>query len=291
MKRFLRNLGIVTLGIVVLLVLVVVFLNFRTSTRMEQRFDIEPVLTTVTPDSAMLARGRHVMEIEACRHCHGEKLAGKVMMDMPLWRMTAPNLTSGRGGIGGDYTVADWDRAIRSGVAADGRALMIMPGEVYKNLSDEDAAALIAYLQTIEPVDNELPGRELRFLGAVMLGAGGFDPSEIVHEPGSAPKTTPAHEPTLELGGYLASTSCIGCHGQDFSGKEAEDPNCPPSPPLDASAAWELNEFVNAIRTGVNPGGRELNDQCMPWSAFSRMTDTELEALYKYIRTETGVAG
>lgn len=291
MKRVLKIVGLIILGVVVLLVAVAFFLNQRTSSRLEQRFDVQPVLSLVEPDSAVLARGEHLSLILACAHCHGDQLEGNVMMDMPLWRMTAPNLTRGVGGVGASYTVADWDRAIRLGVAKDGRGLIIMPSEVYQNVSDEDAEALIAYLQSIPAVDNELPGRETRFLGNVMLGVGGFDSAKLVREPGKARKMTPALEPTEELGEYLTSTTCIGCHGDDFSGMESDDPNCPPSPALDASAAWQYSDFAKTMRTGVNPSGRQLIDECMPWSSFQHMTDTELQAVQMYIREVTGAAG
>ena len=287
MKRFLRITGFVLLGLVALIIVVGLFFYMRTSGRMEQRFMIEPVLSSVEQDSLTLVRGEHVMEIEACQHCHGEDLAGNVMMDMPLWRMVAPNLTAGRGGVGRSYSVADWDRAIRSGVAPDGRALMIMPVDVYHNLSDDDAAAMIAHLRLLDPVDNDLPATELRALGMLMLGAGNFDPADEVFEPGSAPETTPAHKPTLELGEYLASTACIGCHGEDLAGKEPDNPNCPPAADLSASGAWVLDDFVTTIRTGVNPGGRKLSDECMPWDSFKEMTDTELEGLHNFIREVT----
>ena len=291
MKRILKTIGLI-LGVILLLAIIAaVFFASRTSSRMEQRFDVQPVLTSVVADSATLARGEHLLKVEGCWHCHAENLEGQVMMDMPLWRMTAQNLTSGQGGIGRDYTVADWDRAIRSGVARDGRSLLIMPTEVYKNLSDADASALIAYLQQVAPRDAEHPPRELRFLGKLMLGMGNYDPANAVHEPGSAPKVTPAHEPTLELGEYMTSISCQGCHGADFQGKDADDPNCPPSPALDASADWSLDQFTVSLRTGTTPDGRAMIDQCMPWSAFGQMTDTEIEAVYKYVRSEVGAAG
>lgn len=290
MKRIFKITGIILGSLVLLLAVVAAFFGQRTSSRMDQRFEIEPVLTSVVADSATIVRGEHVMEIEACQHCHGENLAGTVLMDMPLWRMTAPNLTSGKGGLGRTYSVADWDRVIRSGVAADGHAVMIMPTEVYTNLSDEDASALIAYLQQIDTVDSELPGTELRLLGGLMLGAGNFDPADIVREPGSAPKMTPAHEPTKELGQYLASTGCIGCHGDNLSGKESDDRSCPAAPGLRAAGAWDLDQFVTTMRTGVNPGERLLVEACMPWGSFREMTDIELEGLHRFIEAETATA-
>ncbi len=283
MKRILKGLGIALGVLVVLAILAVGFLSMRMSSRLEQRFDIQPVLSSVTSDSAAIARGRHVMEIEACQHCHGEDLAGRVVVDDKPFRIVAPNLTPGDGGVGASYTVSDWDRAIRSGVASDGRALFIMPVDVYHNLSDSDAAALIAFLQTLEPVASDLPKTEIRLTARLIMTLSDYDPAAVVYQPGMAPKMTPTHEPTAELGAYHASIACIGCHGEQLTGKASEDPACPPGPSLAAAAAWDLDAFVTTIRTGVNPGGRELDQECMPWGSFKEMTDIELEAVHRYL--------
>ena len=44
----------------------------------------------------------------------------------------------GQGGIGGTYSDIDYVRAIRHGVAQDGRGLPIMPSEVFNKFSDQD---------------------------------------------------------------------------------------------------------------------------------------------------------
>ena len=48
-------------------------------------------------------------------------------------------------------------------------------------------------------------------------------------------------------------------------------------------AVYALAQFSAALRTGVRPDGRKMEPQYMPWSAFSAMTDTEVEALYRYL--------
>src|SRR4051794_41813176 len=54
-------------------------------------------------DSASLARGRHLAEvIGKCPICHAPDYGGKVLADnVAFGRLSAGNLTSGRGGIGG----------------------------------------------------------------------------------------------------------------------------------------------------------------------------------------------
>ena len=39
------------------------------------------------------------------------------------------------------------------------------------------------------------------------------------------------------------------------------------------------------MREGRRPDGRELS-QVMPWPLFAEMTDTELQALWLYLRTQ-----
>jgi hypothetical protein len=48
---------------------------------------------------------------------------------------------------------------------------------------------------------------------------------------------------------------------------------------------WSADEFIETIRTGVNPSGNPLNPDTMPWQNFSAAyTDEELRAIYEYIR-------
>lgn len=66
----------------------------------------------------------------------------------------APNLTP--------YNLKDWTddeiyRAITAGVSKDGRALFPgMPYHLYGQASKEDIYAVIAYLRTLEPVENQI---------------------------------------------------------------------------------------------------------------------------------------
>jgi len=61
--------------------------------------------------------------------------------------VAAPNLTTGKGGIGSIYSDADWEKALRHGVGSDQRGLMFMPSQAYYHFSDAGLGALIAYLK------------------------------------------------------------------------------------------------------------------------------------------------
>ncbi len=125
---------------------------------------------TVPGDADAIARGAHLARISSCAECHGANLEGMVFIDeAPIGYVPAPNLTTGTGGVGGSYADGDWARVIRHGVAADGRALVIMPADHYAHYGDEDLGALIAYLKSVPPVDNDLGLRRIDFPGTIIV--------------------------------------------------------------------------------------------------------------------------
>ncbi|MGH9897078.1 MAG: c-type cytochrome, partial [bacterium] len=113
-------------------------------------------LSSVTSDSTTIARGEHVIRIHGCQSCHGNNLEGKVFLDIPPFLAIASNLTLGTGGVGSRFTVTDWDRAIRYGIRPNGTVLVAMPFQLFGRMSDEDAGALIAFLQALPRMDSDM---------------------------------------------------------------------------------------------------------------------------------------
>lgn len=159
-RKILKWVGIVLGSLVGLLVLAFVVLYSIGSAKWNKlhgKYDV-PVETIIIPiDQASIARGEHITTIRICRSCHTETLSGQSEIVPGLITFTFPNVTAGAGGVGVTNTDEDWVRAIRHGVGHDGRGLVIMPARNFYNLSDEDLGALIAYLKTLPPVDNEMP--------------------------------------------------------------------------------------------------------------------------------------
>ena len=285
MKKLLKWTGIVLASLIGLILIAGVTLYTMGSGTFDKTYDVMPSLTTVVSDSAALAHGEHLAQIHACQYCHGDNFEGRVFVDAPPFLVVASNLTAGKGGIGQTYSVADWDRAIRHGVKRDGKSVLIMPSTAFNQMSDDDAKALIAYLKSIPPVDNELPASELRPLGAVIAGTGSIGPDEFVNANPSR-SSAPASGPTAEYGAYLAGVTCVACHGADLRGGVSPDPDVPSSD-LALVAAWPFDAFVKTMREGINPGGTNLDPELMPWKAFQHMTDEELTALYEHLKTLT----
>lgn len=224
-----------------------------------------------------------------CQRCHTENLGGEVYFAIPgLLSIPTPNLTSGAGGVGSFYTDADWGRAIRHGVAPDGRALLIMPSQTFYYLSDEDLGALIAYVKSVPPVDNELPEWRIEPMGRLMDAVGMFPPIAVDQINHTGPRPT-APEPgvTVAYGEYLAR-NCTECHGANLNGmpfgppgEEVPSPNLTPGGEL---ASWSEGDFIHTLRTGLTPGGHQLSVD-MPWPYFGRMTDDELKAVWMYLQS------
>jgi cytochrome c553 len=248
----------------------------------------ELLIQAVSDDPALIARGEHLAAILSCKECHGEALAGRIIVDEPPFRAVAGNLTPGLGGIGAGFEPADWDRSIRYGVLPDGRAVNPgMPSSLFHSLGDEDALALISYLSQLAPVFNELPSSELRFMGKLLVGAFVYDYTESAVDPATPRRNPPPPGADASYGAYLASVSCVDCHGEDLRGGPHPNPTGPLCSDLAYAAGLGREDFNAAMRSGRTPDGRQLEVKYMPWRAYSSLNDLELAALQAHLRELT----
>jgi len=290
MRRVLKWLVIGVVGLVVVLAAAAAVLAFRGNSRMTRAYAVEPAPVAMAQDAAATERGQYLASY-SCTGCHGDDLGGTVMFSQPgIGTIPAPNLTSGAGGIGAEYSDTDLVRAIRHGVDKDGQPLAIMPARSYWHYSDEDLAAIIAYVRSAPPVDSDPGQAAFGPLGLVMVGAGVMDvlSAEAIDHDGPRP----VYDDSASYGEYLINTSdCRSCHGEDLSGGSTGEPGAPPAANLASVKGWTQAEFLTAIRTGVTPDGRQLNPAFMPWPDYSRMTDEDLVALYEYLSNTNVTAG
>lgn len=259
------------------------------SNRLNNAPDVPVATVVAATDADALARGAHLVNVSSCNECHGRNLEGTVFVDeAPIGYIPAPNLTAGAGGVGSAYTDEDWARAIRHGVAADGRALAIMPSNHYAHYGDEDLAALIGYLATVPPVDNDLGTRRIDFPGTIIFGLLGYQDVAAVAKTDHAAVggAAPEKAASAEYGEYLVNlASCNSCHGETLTG--ATDPSGPQGPnitPAGALGAYDATSFAQALQTGLTPDGRTLSTE-MPWLNYADLDDTEVQALWAYLNT------
>lgn len=261
--------------------------NARLNGRMDTAIGHGLVLPT---DSSAIANGERLSIAYGCRDCHGQDLGGSLMIDESAFMVLhAPNLTSGEGGRA-HYTSDDWERAVRHGIGADGRALIIMPSTSYAKISDQDLGEIVAFLESLEPIDRSSPGPALGPASrvAALMAAGELVPATAInHEKAHIPAIVRGS--TVEYGAYLADAGCASCHGNDFSGgTPGVGSTIPPANltphPEQGLGGWTFEDFDRALRSGRRPDGSVL-DVAMPWAAFSALTYDEALALWRYLET------
>ena len=294
MRRVLKWIGIVLGSLVGLVLLVAIVLFAKSRLEFAKKYDVQAQSVVVPTDAASIERGHHLATI-LCMECHTADLGGDPHFfdGGALGKGISPNLTSGQGGLGAQFTDADFVRAIRNGVKPDGTSVFLMPSTDFYYLSDQDLGDLIAYIRSVPAVDRQTPEPHARFsfLGNMMYGAGLFGNllrAGRIEQLGEAP-SAPQPGITAAYGQYLVTINgCHDCHGAQLSGGKPSQPGSPLAPNLTPGGelrAWTEADFIKTLRTGVTPSGTQLPNQFMPWKSKSQMTDDELKAVWAYFQS------
>jgi mono/diheme cytochrome c family protein len=285
LPRIFRYLVILVVAAVALIVLGGIVMGQQVDERLSMVYEVPVEAIAIPTDLASIERGMHLVDtVLFCKECHGDDLGGRLQFNDPLTgRIAAQNLTGGAGGIGPETSDEEWVLAIRHGVDENGNPLIEMPSESFYYLSDEDLGAIIAYVKSVAPVDNELPERRLGpFYQLSILSNPNLIPAEVIDHEGLRP---PSPEPgsTVAYGEYLA-TACRICHGPTLSGGPGAGAGLNLREGGNLSE-WSEAEFVTALRTGETPRGEDLDPNLMPWERVGKLTDDELHAIWLFLQT------
>ena len=279
---FLKVIGTILAGLVTLVLAGIVMTAGRGLYLLvgPRNFPVVQVQSQGTPEQ--IARGEK-LAVFLCVSCHSSN--GKMPMSggknlsqdtgLPLGDFYPPNLTPG--GDLKNWSDGEILRAIREGEHKNGRTLAMPAVLNLRNLSDEDALAIIAFLRNQPSVQNQTPPMRPSLLVQVLLGIGLF---QVNTQPVNGPVSSPPAGPTIEYGQYLVNISdCRSCHGPDLGGGK---PPSPVGPNLRVVKGWTQDQFINTMRTGVAPDGHHLQD-VMPWKQVGSLDDEGLAALYQYL--------
>ena len=101
-------------------------------------------------------RGEYLARAGDCVACHsvrgGKAFAGGLRMGTPMGAIYSTNITPDPETGIGNYSLADFDRAVRAGIAKDGHQLYpAMPYPSYAKITDEDINALYAFFTKAVP--------------------------------------------------------------------------------------------------------------------------------------------
>jgi mono/diheme cytochrome c family protein len=277
--------------------------------RSTRRFDAPYPQISASTDPAVVAAGEYlVYGPGACAYCHvprsewgrldrGERLplTGDHLFPLPFGAIYSANLTPDAATGIGLRTDGELARILRHGVRADGRAAV--PLMAYQ-LTDEDLIAVVSYLRSGPAVSRAATQHKLTLLGKALMAFA------ITPE---SPATAAPHQTTrgasVQRGAYLANhvSSCVACHtnrgedgalvGAPFGGGQRMDvaadatrvyvtPNLTPDPDTSPIGEWDESTFIARFRAGEQIPGTP-----MPWGAYARMTDEDLSAVYKYLRS------
>ena len=291
MKSIIKWIFIISVGILGLVLGAGLVLYSMGQMRLRKTYSSSPQPVEIPADEESLVEGNRVFQYRGCEACHGQELQGLVYLENPaIGEVITPNLTTGEGGIGNERSDLDLIRAVRYGLRPDGTPLLFMPSTEFYYLSDSDLGAVLAYIRSQPPIDNQPPPSKLSNTGFVVMNLTReitFLPAELIpHD--EVPPQPPEPGLSVEYGEYLA-LSCPVCHGLGMSGGEI--PGFPPEWPATGNLtpgkgsrlqSWGEAGFMEIIRYGEKHG-RSIHPDYMPWTSYRHMSDLELRAVYIYL--------
>jgi len=199
----------------------------------------------------------------------------------------------------GDWTDGEIYRAITTGVSRDGTALFpIMPYHYFGLADPEDIKSVIAYLRTLESIESHPEASVPDFPMNIILNT-----IPVKQEPMKKPDPSDK----LAYGKYITNAAVCGeCHTNKDKGKVIGEPFAGgfkfdigyavvTSPNITnhetGIASWTKEDFITRFKQyadssyvphAVKPGEFQT---VMPWMMYAGMTETDLGAIYDYIRT------
>jgi mono/diheme cytochrome c family protein len=251
-----------------------------------------------------MQRGDYLVNsIVACGNCHTQqtpagpndklRLAGTFLIEEPVFKAYAPNITPDKETGIGNWTKAQLIRAIREGKRPDGSVIgPPMPFGLYRQLSDRDVDAIATYIMAQPAVRNVVP----KSIYKIPLPENYGPPVGKVAE---VPR-----DDKLAYGAYLAGPlgHCIECHtpmvkgvpqyntrlgagGFEFHGPWGISISANiTSHATDGIAAYSDKELDSIIRTGLRPNGQALLPP-MGFSYYKNISRDDMAALIAYLRS------
>ncbi|HEY1631414.1 MAG TPA: cytochrome c [Rhizomicrobium sp.] len=227
----------------------------------------------------------YVARAADCVACHsipgGKAFAGGLKMGTPLGAFYSTNITPDPETGIGQYSLADFDRAVRQGIAKDGRHLYpAMPHPSYAKLTDADVTALYRFfMKQVPPVhqanlESDIPAL-LSFRWPLAIWNYFFAPSDSY-------VVKPGHDAAWNRGAYLVQGSghCGACHtprGIAIQEKALDDgnPRFLAGTELDA---WYAPSLRGNMRTGLGTWSKDVvefvkHGHNRLGTAFGSMTD------------------
>lgn len=276
----------------------------------------EPEKFTIESNDELIKHGEYLANnVMVCMDCHSErdwsKFSGPLVegtlgkggevFDQNLGfpgTFTAKNITP--------YKLSSWTdgeilRAISTGVSKDGNALFpIMPYTHYGNIDRKDLEAIIAYIRTLPSLKSEVPASSPDFPMNFIINT-------LPQKANFIKK--PSEKNLLAYGKYLVNAAaCFDCHtkqekgefiGKDFAGgmefklsdgSIVRSPNITPDKTT-GIGGWSEEQFVERFKMYADSNyiphtvEKGLFQTVMPWTMYGGMKESDLKAIYTYLKS------
>lgn len=259
---------------------------------------------TLSAAPANLSNGELVFHAGGCASCHGEDLAGGLVLNSRFGAFHVPNITpDADSGIGG-WSTEDLADAMISGVSPAGRHYYpAFPYTAYTRMTAQDVVDLKAYLDTFTAVETSLPDHELAFPWNMRRGIGWWKRLYLIRDW----KLATSGNAQLERGRYLVEAlgHCDACHtprngvGGPLEGvwlagapNPDGDGNVPNITPHEAGLAdWTAADIAYYLESGFTPeydtvGGSMVAVQ----ENFARLSAEDRAAVAAYLKAIPAVS-
>lgn len=311
MKKFGKWAAYVVISLILLVIIIVSYIMLA----LPNVGKPEEIKVTATPER--IARGEYLANhVTVCTDCHSKR-------DWTVF--AAPVIPAGLGGGGDKFdesvgfpgnvwvpnitpfNLKNWTdgelfRTITTGVKKDGSPIFpLMPWPFYSKLDREDVYSIIAYIRTLKPQEGSYPSHKLNFPLSILV--------HLMPEKATLGKL-PDTRDTLKYAAYMVNAAaCFECHtnvdkgkplpGMDFAGGRefgvpggatVRSANITPDKAT-GIGNWTKTQFVARFRqyadstrnrSHINQGEFQT---IMPWYAYGSMKESDLEAIYTYLRT------
>ena len=304
MKKALKIIGIVVGSIVALLLIAVLFINFRGV----PTYEAQQLKLTVESSPERVQHGLKLASM-LCMHCHrgaDGKLSGQKVADTPpiFGESYSANITQHPTAGIGNWSDGELVYFIRTGIKPDGSFAPFMPRMAL--MADEDLNSIIAFLRSDHPSvqPSEVASIPQKYsLFAKFLANVAFKPAPLPEKVIEAPDTTDM----VALGKYIVQgqMACFACHSKDFATVNEVEPeksegylgggnallNMDGEVVLSANLTmdketglgnWTEEQFVNAVRWGKRPEG---GSYAYPMLPYNGLTEKEVKSIWTYLKT------
>lgn len=264
-----------------------------------------PALAQQNENQLLMAKGQYLANAGDCGACHtrsgGKPFAGGFAINTPIGEIFSTNITPSKTAGIGNYTLEEFDNAVRKGVRKDGGNLYpAMPYTSYSNISDDDMKALYAYfMHAVQPVDAKGPETALPFPFNVRLSMAGWN---LIFAGGKPFVDDSTQSAEWNRGAYLAEglAHCSTCHtprnalmaeesGKSLAGASLGTwfaPNITRDPHA-GIGTWSQQDLVTYLATGRAENGSQAGGPMLEAidKSFSKLTPEDLRAIATYIQS------